>query len=123
MNFRQQRSKIFLFASSIFLMLTLASLTISLPFVYAAKQMIELNDAASTNILLDENEEGSDNPFANSTEEKAPGSVNTASEEYLHDMHSAEQYLAALVKEYKVEQVSIYNAFIGELISPPPDVA
>ena len=83
--------------------------------------MIDSSGTVST-IALDGNEEDSDNPFANSTEEKASSNISTASEEYLHETHSAEQYLFALIKEYKVEHHSIYIAFYGELISPPPDV-
>ena len=108
--------------TSIFLMFTLAFLTVSVPFVYKAKQIAEL-EASTVNIGFGETEEECDNPFANTTEEKPASNISSASEEYLHDTHSEEQWLAALSKEYLVMDVSIYNAFVGELISPPPDAA
>ena len=117
-----QKTTFSIMFTSIFLMLTLAFLTVSLPFVYKAKQIAEM-EASSASINIGEAEEECDNPFANTTEEKPTSNISSASEEYLHDSHSEEQYLAALSKEYLVLDVSIYNAFIGELISPPPDAA
>ena len=102
-------------------MLTLAWLTVSLPFLYTAQQTIEQTAALDTGIPSPDQEQEPENPLTNTTEEKTPNS-STATEEYLHEMHSAEQYLAALSLEYKVEDVSTYIAFYGELISPPPDV-
>ena len=122
MNSSRKPVNIYTFISSIFLMLTLASLTISLPFVYAAKQLLEA-DAISLTIGSEESECESDNPFANTTEEKTPNNISSATEEYLHETHSAEQYLAALSKEYKVVHFSLYTAFYGDLISPPPDAS
>ena len=104
-------------------MLTLACLTVSLPFVYSAKQLIEQNIAADANLPFDENEDETDNPFTNTTEEKTSNNISLASEEYIHDTHSVEQYLVVLSTEYKIEHVSTYIAFYGELICPPPDVA
>ena len=120
MKFRQKPSKIFLFASSIFLMLTLASLTVSLPFVYEAKKMIAQDNAAGA-IAQQADEEETDNPFADTNEEKASGNSISVTEEYLHEIHSSDQWLAALDNRYLVEHQSIYNAFYGDLISPPPD--
>ena len=104
-------------------MLTLAFLTVSLPFVYHAKQIADIETSSDPNTTIGENEEDNDNPFANTTEEKPATSISVGSEEYLHELHSEEQYLAALSKEYLTLDVSIYNAFVGELISPPPDAA
>jgi hypothetical protein len=104
-------------------MLTLAFLTVSLPFVYAARQMVDVSTALDSNFPVEENECESDNPFAGTTEEKTSTSLGSASEEYLHETHSAEEYLAALCKEYKLEHVATYIAFYGDLICPPPDLA
>ena len=102
------------------MMLTLAWLTISLPFVYDAQQTIEKK--ADVELPGNSAEEEADNPFANTTEEKTPGGATTLSEEYLHDTHHAEQYFATVSKEYNIENFSTYIAFYGELISPPPEV-
>ncbi|MEO5945286.1 MAG: hypothetical protein ABIP79_00605, partial [Chitinophagaceae bacterium] len=61
------------------------------------------------------------NPFASTTEEKTP-SVNTFSEEYLH--HSEENILHKniVANQYSNLSVTLYLAFHGELISPPPDL-
>ena len=101
-------------------MLTLAWLTISLPFLYAAQQTIEQSVASDAGIPSDHQEKESENPLVNTTEEKT-NNTNTATEEYLHESHSGEQYLPSLTSEYKVEPMSTYIAFYGELISPPPD--
>lgn len=108
--------------SCIFMVLTLAWLTVSLPVVYAAQQGTALSATTNAGMPADSNEDDSDNPFANTTEEKTPNSINSISEEYLHDTHSAEYYPADPSIEYKVEHVPVYIAFHGELISPPPDV-
>lgn len=105
--------------SSIFMMLALAWLTVSLPFVYEAQQVADNYKSAAKHSLPDTEEDT--NPFANTTEEKTPNSVNTPTEEYLHDTHSSENYITVPSTEYKVEHVSTYIAFHGELISPPPD--
>ena len=107
--------------SSIFMMLTLAWLTISLPFVYNAQQLAEFNMTSDADMPSGENEEETDNPLANTTEEKTPKNISSMSEEYLHDSHSADQYLSLTSLEYIVEHVFMYNPFYGELISPPPD--
>lgn len=101
------------------MMLTLAWLTVSLPFVNSARQSVQQTKTSS---VPANQEDDNDNPFANTTEEKAPGSGNTIAEEYLHDHYSCEHYITVPSAEYKVEHVSTYIAFHGELISPPPDV-
>jgi hypothetical protein len=104
------------------MMLTLAWLTVSLPFVNGAQQSSK-QTSSSTTMPID-TEDDDNNPFANTTEEKTSGSLNSIAEEYLHDAHhSFDLYVTAPSVEYKVENVSTYIAFHGELISPPPDVA
>jgi hypothetical protein len=121
MNARNKQSKLPCYLSSIFMMLALAWLTISLPFVYSAQQGTETQQTAK-NSLPDSTEEDA-NPFANTTEEKTPNSVNAPSEEYLHDNDYSENYISVPSTEYKIVHTSLYIAFHGELISPPPDAA
>lgn len=108
-----------LIVSSILMMLTLAWLTVSLPFVTSSQKTAQ-STTTSTSNNNDCNDEDTDNPFSNTTEEKSSNST-SLSEEFLHDTHSSEHYLAVPSTEYKVEHASIYIAFHGELISPPPD--
>jgi hypothetical protein len=115
----KKQNKLTGYFSSIFMMLALAWLTVSLPFVYEAQRVADNYNSTAKHSLPDTEEDT--NPFANTTEEKTPNSVNTPSEEYLHDAHSSENYITVPSTEYKVEHVSTYIAFHGELISPPPD--
>ena len=110
--------------SCIFMMLTLAWLTVSLPFVNGAQQNSKQSSSSGITTPIDAEDDDSNNPFANTTEEKTSSNFNSISEEYLHDVHhSFELYVTVPSLEYKVENVSTYIAFHGELISPPPDVA
>ena len=101
-------------------MLTLVWLTVSLPFVSAAKDIFETTTVLATGIPAQSSE--TEDPFANTTEEKTSTSV-SVSEEYLHEQHTPEHYLDELSKEYMTEQASMYISFYGKLISPPPDAA
>ncbi|MEJ7738797.1 MAG: hypothetical protein WKF97_15335 [Chitinophagaceae bacterium] len=123
MKIRQKPSLIFLFVSCIFMMFTLAWFTVSLPFVYNAQQKVQGNKSSDGHVPINNNDEETDNPFATTTEEKTSGNNGSMSEEYIHDAHSSEQYIAVLANEYKVRQMSTYIAFYGELISPPPDLS
>lgn len=108
------------FVYSIFLMLMLAWLTVSIPFVYAAQDAYHAKLVASGN--ADAVDDSNTNPFTNTTEEKTSDSNSTSfSEEYLHDAHSEEHYQTELDSEYKIEHTATYIAFYGELLSPPPD--
>jgi hypothetical protein len=122
MNSRKRPNKVSSYISSIFMMLALAWLTVSLPIVYGAQQA-DTYKTAENQSSQDKQEDDGTNPFANTTEEKTPNSVNTPSEEYLHDAHDGIYYIAVPSTEYKPENVSTYIAFHGELISPPPDAA
>lgn len=105
------------YVSSVFMVLMLAWLTVSLPFVYAAQEAMDAKCLATTGC---HSEDKNDNPFANTTEEKTSSSTQL-SEEYLHDSHATEHFLTELSSDYKIEHVSTYIAFYGELLSPPPD--
>lgn len=112
---------VYRYASSIFLMLMLAWLTVSIPFVYAAQDIYHAKMIASGDVDAN-GDEDTQNPFANTTEEKTSDSNSTNfSEEYLHDSHADEHFQTDLSTEYKIEHVGVYVAFYGELLSPPPD--
>lgn len=101
--------------SAVFLVLVLAWLTVSLPFVYEARSGIcKITNGAIT---------GSDNPFAGATEEKAPSNtLVSVVEEYLHhDDHDLSIYLLETSNTQLHAQESAYIAFHGELLVPPPN--
>jgi hypothetical protein len=121
MKYRRKTNNIPIILSSILMVLTLAWLTVSLPYVTAVQQQAaEIKKSVNTEKQANDNDDN--NPFANTTEEKNPNTINL-SEEYLHETHSMEHYVAVPSIEYKVEHVPIYIAFHGELISPPPDLS
>ena len=91
-------------------MLMLAWLTVSAPVVNActrqnAKQERKMNNSS---------------PLAGSEEEKVPSSSG-AINEYLHEDEEMEHPNIAVTKCYTVQQPSLYIAFHGELVSPPPE--
>lgn len=102
------------------MIVALVWLTISTPFVFHFQQ--ELRKIEKTQAKKNPStEKGNTNPLANTNEEKTP-SVNTFSEEYLH--HSEENNLRTnkVFNQYSNLTESLYKAFHGELISPPPDL-
>jgi hypothetical protein len=117
--YQNQTSRVIYFVS-IFLMLTLGWLTISLPFVSKAKETLEVHNPSTPDLPVES--EGTEDPFANTTEEKTSNSV-SVSEEYLHEQHSPDHYFDELSREYIIERASLYISFYGKLISPPPDAA
>jgi hypothetical protein len=107
--------------SSVFMMLALVWLTVSIPYVYAAKQQAGVTASKAATQATDEDDS---NPFSNTTEEKAPSStVNTISEEYIH--HSDELFHAAelSLSHHRVHSATEYVAFHGELLCPPPNLS
>lgn len=99
-------------------------LTVSTPFVYKCQQQLgKYANSTSATTPLDTNEE-ENNPFGNNTEEKAPGgSINSFSEEYLHENHNAEYLLFIALQYHKNDDAGLYIAFHGELLVPPPNAA
>lgn len=97
------------------MVLALAWLTVSLPFVYADQQ---------TQKAIVENQSdraGEDNSLlTNTTEEKSENGVNTLSE-YLHDTHLTEHVSCFIVRSYNLHSADLYIAFHPEYICPPPD--
>ena len=114
----------FHFVSAILMIVALFWLTVSVPFVYENNQRIAKQQCeAPADLPISGTEEEDANSLGNTTEEKAPNSVNTASEEYLHDNHSSEYFLSIASQFHKCENASIYVAYHGELHVPPPNAA
>ena len=110
-------------ASAILMIAALFWLTVSIPFVLESKQNIaEQQNEISLNFPINQAEEEA-NPIGNTTEEKAPNSGNSFSEEYLHDNHRSEYFSSIASQFHKCENASIYVAYHGELHVPPPNVA
>jgi hypothetical protein len=109
--------------SAILMIVALSWLTVSAPFVYEHQQkMAKENSAGFANLPIAGTEEEA-NPFSGSTEEKAPKTLNTFSEEYLHDHHQSEYFFSLASQFHKGEDASTYVAFHGELLVPPPNKA
>lgn len=116
----RQVHKVKVYLTSLLMMVVLAWLTVSLPFVYSAQKVFHAKQAASSQQAADS---GDDNPLVNTTEEKTSSNASMFSEEYLHEAHASDHFLTELSIDYKIEQVATYTAFYGELLSPPPDLA
>jgi hypothetical protein len=108
--------------TSLFMLVALLWLTMSLPFVYAAQQQLSKEKIAVSSAASSDKEDDSNNPFANTTEEKAPTNVNPIAEEYLHHADFSSYHFSIPVSHNKSGDVATYTAFHGELLSPPPDL-
>ena len=110
--------------SAIMMIVALSWLTISAPFVFEQQEkMAKENSSSFVNFPIAGNEEEAANPFSGSTEEKAPKTLNTFSEEYLHDHNQSEYFLSIASKFHKGEDAATYVAYHGELHVPPPNKA
>lgn len=100
--------------SAVAMLLLLGWLTVSTPFVAAAKEQAKTVHC--------KNKSTQDNPFAGTTEEKTPSS-NTFAEEYIH--HS-EWDCSSLPFQISIAYIhaheSLYKAYHGEPPCPPPNV-
>lgn len=105
--------------SSLLMILTLLWLTVSVSFVFSSQQVSKQEQASSTSLPGD-NEEESANPFGNNTEEKNPGST-SFSEEYLHNTESDTHLISCTIAFGAGENAGLYVAFHGELLVPPPN--
>jgi hypothetical protein len=105
--------------SSIFMIMALVWLTVSAPFVYAARQKALAEKSMKCERSSDDK---TSNPLGNNTEEKAPSGTSSFSEEYLH--HSDELFHAAeiFLSYHAPHDVAEYRAFHGELLCPPPNL-
>ena len=119
----QQPYNFFQRGSAVLMIVALCWLTISAPFVFENQQkMAKQNCEATATIPLAGTEEEA-NPFSGSTEEKAPKTLNTFSEEYLHDQHQSEYFFSIASQFHKGEDAATYIAYHGELLVPPPNKA
>jgi hypothetical protein len=98
------------------MILALAWLTVSTPFVFAEQQR---QAAMALETSPGETEECFD-PFASTTEEKTEGGANTLSE-FLHDHHIHLSGSDLPLKHEKCHTANVYVAYHGELLSPPPE--
>jgi hypothetical protein len=104
------------------MMLALVWLIISAPYIYKVQEQKNKITRSSENTLpVKGDKENAFNPFGNATEEKTCDNLNTISEEYLHGSHLFEHYIAVPSVYNNIENVKIYIAFHGELLSPPPE--
>ena len=109
--------------SATMMIVALSWLTISAPFVFEQQQKIAKQNTSATADLPVAGTEEESNPFSGSTEEKAPKSLSTFSEEYLHDHHQSEYLFSIASKFHKCEDAGTYVAYHGELLVPPPNRA
>src|SRR5574339_1317471 len=106
--------------SAIIMIVALLWLTISAPFVFQQQQEMAKQDSSACADLAIQTTEEEANPFSGATEEKAPKTLNTFSEEYLHSHHSSEYFLSIASQFHKCENAGTYVAYHGELLVPPP---
>jgi flagellar biosynthesis/type III secretory pathway M-ring protein FliF/YscJ len=106
--------------AAILMVITLLWLTISTPFVNAARQQAETFSQAHAD---DENgPDSDDSPFGNTTEEKteSKGGI-TITEEFLHDMEEMSSLVNPSLNHICNHNFELYVAFHGELLCPPPN--
>jgi uncharacterized protein YecA (UPF0149 family) len=109
--------------SAIIMIVALSWLTISAPFVFENQKKIAQQERPATADLPISGTEEEVNPLSGTTEEKAPKTLSAVSEEYLHDNHRSE-YLFCITSQFqKAENASIYVAYHGEMLVPPPNKA
>ena len=104
------------FASSMVLLLALAWLTVSLPFVYADQQ-------ARHQVVQQQQADAPDdnsNPLSNTAEEKTESGVNGLSE-FLHQAPAIETAVFSISRQYNIHSADTYMAFHPEFVCPPPD--
>ena len=101
--------------SCITMIMALAWLTVSLPYVN------DYNQTVKKSVDHSQQQDNTTNPLSNTTEEKNESSVSSASEEYLHDHNENEQHLMLIEKYFKCHPSDLYYEFHRELISPPPE--
>lgn len=104
--------------SSIIMLLALAWLTVSTPFVYRAQQQQE---KLAQQFQFPEGGEEDFNPFATTNEEKTESGSTNFSEEYLHHGHHMDRHSTTVVTYYKCHMADEYIAYHPEFFSPPPE--
>jgi hypothetical protein len=105
------------FVSSLVMLLALAWLTVSLPFVYASQQV---HKAVAQEQPADAASDENCNPLSNTTEEKTESGTNSLSE-FLHQAPAIEHAVFSISRQYNIHSADTYIAFHPEFICPPPD--
>lgn len=119
----QQSYNFFNRVSAFIMIVALSWLTISTPYVYASQQEIaKQNSSTAADFPITQAEEEA-NPLNGSTEEKAPKTLSSVSEEYLHSNHRSEYFFSLTSQFHKGEDATTYIAYHGELHVPPPNKA
>lgn len=107
--------------SAVIMIVALAWLTVSTPFVYASQQeLAKQHKMEKAGSPLAGTEEESSKPGGKNTEEKTQGST-SLSEEYLHNNPKSDYFFTLSLQYQKCENADIYIAFHGELLVPPPN--
>ncbi len=101
--------------AAILMILAMLWLTVSIPFVYEAKQIL----AEQTSSGSASTDDG--NPFANATEEKNEKGVSTISE-YVHELQDRHGCGPTAPEFDRNRNTSLFIAFYGEMLSPPPEI-
>jgi hypothetical protein len=101
--------------SSVFMILALGWLTISIPFVNRAKEIQKSSVEQSG-----KSDRMDNNPFGGINEEKTESGVSMLSE-YLHETTHTEHAFQLVKNKFKYHQADTYFAFHPELVSPPPE--
>lgn len=102
------------------MMLALAWLTISTPFVYNWQLQQQAAVSAFNHSNPTDRNDFSENPLAGTNEEKTESGAANLSE-YLHDTDESNRDSSELTPYNKCNAVATYVAFHGELLSPPPE--
>ncbi|NJO24590.1 MAG: hypothetical protein HC867_00625 [Bacteroidia bacterium] len=93
----------------------------STPFVYNSGLQKEKIASTFPDEFPGDIEDLPENPFTNSTEEKTESGTNSFSE-YLHDAEEIFHSAKDRILFNKQFSASLYIAFHGELLSPPPEM-
>lgn len=119
MSFTKNKYTLRQYIATLLMLFALVWLTVSLPYVYETKLKVaskELNGKFEV-------EKNNANPFANTTEEKTCGGINTLTEEYIH--HTSFDNAAPVMGQVQLLELhyheGTYTAFHGELLCPPPN--
>jgi hypothetical protein len=104
--------------SAILMIISLVWLTVSLPFVFQAMNAHHPEHSACTDCPLPSDDE--ELPV-NASEEKSPVN-NGAQEEYLHYQNEGLILASQFLTHSAGHHASVYIAYHGELLSPPPEV-
>lgn len=103
-------------------MVTLAWLTVSIPYIMSAQQKHQVNGKAVTAWNCNDCDDDCNDSSSNNVDEKAPSGPNL-SEEFLHEHHLDHPQPVIIDYNHGHENCGIYIAYHGELHAPPPNLA